>query len=325
MHCSIFWRCTARLRSGGDLGPRSKSGAGNARLKAITHHVRPRQTGLAQAQPPHSRQQGPASKHPMRSLAHRPAAPAAQAARSGHCRSALRVRASTAQTVEAQSAAGPGPRALMTGCRLIGVGSCVPDTVLTNDDLSAWVDTNDEWISSRTGIRRRHVLGKGETLSDLAAKAANRALEMAGVKAEEIDLVLFATSSPDDAFGSACQVRGSASGGPRTRRFASRCQDGHPGWGGEARPPQRERAGGWRRPRTRMPSCGITASRLGVAALQPVRVGGGGRAGGRPARNGRNSHQPLRARCTCHTCVARAPVLFRGLMVRVWVCLCVGV
>lgn len=127
--------------------------------------------------------------------------------RQAHLRLAVRAQAGAAQA-GADVPASSGGRRTFTGCRLIGVGACAPDTVITNDDLSTLgLDTNDEWISTRTGIRRRHVLGKGETLTDLAEKASNRALEMAGVKAEEIDLVLFATSSPDDVFGSACQVR----------------------------------------------------------------------------------------------------------------------
>ncbi len=93
------------------------------------------------------------------------------------------------------------------GMQLVGVGACAPDTVLSNDDLAKMVDTNDEWITTRTGIRRRHVLGKGETLSSLAKVACERALEMAKVQATDIDLILFATSSPDDLFGGAGQVR----------------------------------------------------------------------------------------------------------------------
>lgn len=90
--------------------------------------------------------------------------------------------------------------------RLIGIGSCAPDTVVTNADLEAVVDTSDEWISQRTGIRSRHLLAPGETLSDLGSKAAERAIEMAGVSAEDIDLVIFSTSSPDDLFGDAPHV-----------------------------------------------------------------------------------------------------------------------
>ena len=93
------------------------------------------------------------------------------------------------------------------GCVLKGVGSSVPATFLTNTDLERLVDTSDEWITSRTGIKKRHILGKGETLAQHAVAASKKALEMAGVAAADIDLVLFATSSPDDVFGSACQVR----------------------------------------------------------------------------------------------------------------------
>lgn len=95
---------------------------------------------------------------------------------------------------------------LLTGCRLMGVGSSVPPAVLTNDDLAKLVDTNDEWITTRTGIKERHILAEGESLADHAAAAASRALEMAGVDGSEVDMVLLATSSPDDLFGSACQV-----------------------------------------------------------------------------------------------------------------------
>ncbi|MEW5316036.1 MAG: hypothetical protein WDW38_007428 [Sanguina aurantia] len=95
----------------------------------------------------------------------------------------------------------------MQGCRLSGVGSSVPTTILTNKDLESFVDTNDEWIVSRTGIKQRHILGKGETLGGLAVTASLKALEMAGVQAADLDLVLFATSSPDDLFGGACQVQ----------------------------------------------------------------------------------------------------------------------
>jgi hypothetical protein len=73
--------------------------------------------------------------------------------------------------------------------------------------LEKFVETSDEWIASRTGIRRRHVLAEGETMGSHAAAACKKALEMAGVAAEDVSIVLMATSTPDDAFGSACQVR----------------------------------------------------------------------------------------------------------------------
>eukprot|EP00195_Chlamydomonas_chlamydogama_P007301 CAMPEP_0202901796 /NCGR_PEP_ID=MMETSP1392-20130828/14702_1 /ASSEMBLY_ACC=CAM_ASM_000868 /TAXON_ID=225041 /ORGANISM="Chlamydomonas chlamydogama, Strain SAG 11-48b" /LENGTH=337 /DNA_ID=CAMNT_0049588413 /DNA_START=228 /DNA_END=1241 /DNA_ORIENTATION=+ len=99
------------------------------------------------------------------------------------------------------------PVSALTGCKLIGVGSCAPENTLTNDDLAKLVDTNDEWITTRTGIKRRHVLSKGETLGQLAHKASVKALDMAKLAPEDIDLILLATSSPDDMFGSACQIQ----------------------------------------------------------------------------------------------------------------------
>lgn len=96
----------------------------------------------------------------------------------------------------------------LVGCKLVGVGSSAPETVLSNADLEKFVETNDEWIATRTGIRRRHVLAEGETMSTHAAAACKKALEMAGVSAEDVNIVLVATSTPDDAFGSACSVSG---------------------------------------------------------------------------------------------------------------------
>lgn len=94
-----------------------------------------------------------------------------------------------------------------SGCKLVGCGSSAPEAVLSNKDLEQLVETNDDWIATRTGIRKRHILGKDETLSDHAAKASQRALDMAGIHAEDVDLIILATSSPDDLFGSACRVR----------------------------------------------------------------------------------------------------------------------
>ena len=70
--------------------------------------------------------------------------------------------------------------AALTGVRLAGCGSSVPEAFLTNEDMAQLVETNDEWITTRTGIRKRHILGQGETLSGHAAAASLRALEMAG-------------------------------------------------------------------------------------------------------------------------------------------------
>lgn len=92
--------------------------------------------------------------------------------------------------------------------RILGTGSYVPERIVTNDDLAQIVETSDEWISTRTGIRERRIT-EGEGTSHLAAEAARRALDMAGVAPEEIDLILLGTSTPDNCFPSgACEVQG---------------------------------------------------------------------------------------------------------------------
>lgn len=81
-----------------------------------------------------------------------------------------------------------------------GVGSCLPDRVLTNAELATMVDTSDEWIVERSGIRARHIAADGEKTSDLATRAAHAALAHAGMAAAEIDLIVVATSTPDQTF-----------------------------------------------------------------------------------------------------------------------------
>ncbi len=92
----------------------------------------------------------------------------------------------------------------MTGIysRIIGTGSYLPAKVVTNADLASTMDTSDEWIQQRTGIRQRHIAAENESASDLALQAARRALEMAGIAAEKIDLVIVATTTPDMVFPS---------------------------------------------------------------------------------------------------------------------------
>jgi 3-oxoacyl-[acyl-carrier-protein] synthase III len=93
-------------------------------------------------------------------------------------------------------------------CSIIGTGSYLPEKILTNDELSKLVDTSDEWITTRTGIRERRIAAEGESTSDMASTAAKRALESAGIKAEEIDLIIVATVTPDMFFPStACLVQ----------------------------------------------------------------------------------------------------------------------
>ncbi len=81
-----------------------------------------------------------------------------------------------------------------------GVGSYVPERVLTNGDLEAMVETSDEWIVTRTGIRERHIAEPDQAASDLALPAAREALEQAGVEPEELDLIIVATATPDMLF-----------------------------------------------------------------------------------------------------------------------------
>ena len=91
---------------------------------------------------------------------------------------------------------------------IVGTGSYVPERVLTNAELEKMVETSDEWITSRTGIRERRIAAEGEHTSDLAAKAAVAALSNAGISADEVDLILVATVTPDMFFPStACFVQ----------------------------------------------------------------------------------------------------------------------
>jgi 3-oxoacyl-[acyl-carrier-protein] synthase-3 len=93
-------------------------------------------------------------------------------------------------------------------CSITGVGSYVPTRVLTNADLEKMVETTDEWITSRTGIRERHIAAENEFTSDLASEAALRAMKKSGITADQIDLIIVATITPDMPFPStACLVQ----------------------------------------------------------------------------------------------------------------------
>ena len=97
----------------------------------------------------------------------------------------------------------------MTWARIVGTGACLPDRVVTNDELSRTVDTSDEWIFTRTGIRQRHLAAPGQTTSDLALLAVQRALQSAGLEARAVDLLILATTTPDMVFPStACILQG---------------------------------------------------------------------------------------------------------------------
>lgn len=93
------------------------------------------------------------------------------------------------------------------GVVITGSGSATPATVLDNQGLTRLVETSDEWISTRTGIRRRRVAAASESLSTIATLASLNAIEAAGITPDQIDLIILATSTPDDLFGTACKIQ----------------------------------------------------------------------------------------------------------------------
>uniref|UniRef100_A0A0G4H833 beta-ketoacyl-[acyl-carrier-protein] synthase III n=1 Tax=Chromera velia CCMP2878 TaxID=1169474 RepID=A0A0G4H833_9ALVE len=109
------------------------------------------------------------------------------------------------ETAPSALSAEGGP-SLQLKIRPVGIGSCAPPTVITNSDLESIVETDDEWIRTRTGISRRHVLQEGETLQGLAVEASKKALENANFNPENLDLVVLATSSSEDLFGDATGI-----------------------------------------------------------------------------------------------------------------------
>jgi len=94
-----------------------------------------------------------------------------------------------------------------SGVVITGSGSATPATILDNQALSQLVETSDEWIRTRTGIRQRRLAGASESLSAIATQAGKSAIAMAGITPAEIDLIILATSTPDDLFGTACQIQ----------------------------------------------------------------------------------------------------------------------
>jgi len=93
----------------------------------------------------------------------------------------------------------------MTYARIIGTGGYLPENIMTNSDLEKIVDTTDQWIQERTGIEQRHIAVEGQTMVDLAEAASRLAIESAGISAQDIDLIIIATSTPDEIFpSSAC-------------------------------------------------------------------------------------------------------------------------
>ncbi|MBT8100738.1 MAG: beta-ketoacyl-ACP synthase 3, partial [Gammaproteobacteria bacterium] len=93
----------------------------------------------------------------------------------------------------------------MTYSRIIGTGSYLPEKVVTNTDLEKTMDTSDAWIRERTGIKRRHLAAEGEVTSDLAYEAAIRAIDAAGIKPDDIGVIIVGTTTPDKVFpGTSC-------------------------------------------------------------------------------------------------------------------------
>ncbi len=89
-----------------------------------------------------------------------------------------------------------------------GIGSYLPEKILTNDDIAKIVDTNDEWIIARTGIKQRHIAAENESTADMAYKAAFAAIESSAIDVDDIDLIILATTTPDNTFPStACKVQ----------------------------------------------------------------------------------------------------------------------
>ena len=104
-------------------------------------------------------------------------------------------------------------------CSIAGVGSYVPPKILTNADLEKMVNTSDDWITTRTGIKTRHIAAKDESTSDLGAQAAVRAMKRAGVGPEELDLIIVATITPDMPFPSTAALIQNKIGAYRAAAF----------------------------------------------------------------------------------------------------------
>src|SRR3954451_10583261 len=105
------------------------------------------------------------------------------------------------------------------GAIIAGTGSYVPEKRLTNDDLAKMVDTNDEWIVQRTGIRERRIAGPGETTATLGTAAARRAIQSAGLEPKDIELVIVATITPEMVFPSTACFIGAELNIPGTPAF----------------------------------------------------------------------------------------------------------
>ena len=121
-------------------------------------------------------------------------------------------------------------RSVVQGC-----GAYLPERVVTNDELAKKVDTSDEWIQQRTGIKQRHIAADGEFTSHLALKASQRALDHAGVKASDLDLIVLATATPDETFPATAVAGKVLSGVEVASTIRSICCASMPAWSSAAR------------------------------------------------------------------------------------------
>ena len=107
----------------------------------------------------------------------------------------------------------------MRHSRIMGTGSYLPEKIVTNKDMEKFIDTTDEWIQERTGIKQRHVAAEGETTCDMIEQASLRAIEAAGIEAQEIDMVILGTTTPDLIFPSTACLLQERLGIPGTAAF----------------------------------------------------------------------------------------------------------
>ncbi len=108
---------------------------------------------------------------------------------------------------------------MIKSAKIIGIGSCLPEKIVTNDDLAKIVETSDEWIKTRTGIAERRVTDKKTSTSDLAVKAAKKAIGMAGIDPKDLDLIVVGTCSPDTLFPSVACILQNELGAPNAAAF----------------------------------------------------------------------------------------------------------
>ena len=182
-----------RARTGRERGPEAPPAPGA--LDRVPASAVPAATGAAAATPraPERAPQRPPEPTPIRAPDRTVLAPPARA-RGAASPAVLR---GAEETHVSSDPATVGPGRLTRRVRILGLGIYAPERVLDNDELALQVDTSDEWIRTRTGIRERRIAAQGETTSDLAAHAAREALQEAGLEPSQLELILVATATPD--------------------------------------------------------------------------------------------------------------------------------